>query len=300
MNDTRILLVDDDSSILELLSRYMSHFHFDHSTAVNGEDAVAKLKEEPFTIVLTDIMMPKMNGMELLEHISHNYPDIDVIMVTGYSQDFRFTDVIKAGASDFITKPFNADELEAKLKRVIREQELIKQLEYISTRDGLTNLYNRRYFDSKLHEETKRAWRQGYDIFLLFLDINKFKEYNDKLGHLAGDNVLIRVGDILQTCTRQNVDWAFRYGGDEFTVILADVNHNQSRTTAKRILEHYRNCQFSGTDLSIGIARFFHNDEHSWRADIDDLISRADRMAYKAKECGDLIQLDPGSESAPK
>jgi diguanylate cyclase (GGDEF)-like protein len=296
MNNVKILIVDDDPAVLELLAKYISRFQLDYSTAGNGEDAIRKLKEDSFTIVLTDIMMPKMNGMELLEHVKHNYPDINVIIVTGYSKDFTFTDVIKAGASDFIAKPFNADELEAKLKRVIREQELIHQLEYLSKRDGLTNLYNRRYFDIKLTEETKRGWRQGYEVFLLFIDINKFKGYNDKYGHLEGDKVLIKVGKILRDCIRKNVDWAFRYGGDEFAVILEDVDHEQSRTTAGRIHNQYHSCSFDDTDLSIGIARFFHKKENSWQADITNLINRADRMLYQAKESTAHIQLDPDSE----
>ncbi len=300
MNKVKILIVDDDPAVLELLADYMSQFQFDYSTAGDGEDAIRKLKKDTFTIVLTDIMMPKMNGMELLEHVNRNHPDINVIVVTGYSKDFTFTDVIKAGASDFITKPFNADELEAKLKRVIREQELIHQLEYLSKRDGLTNLYNRRYFDTRLTEETKRGWRQGYEVFLLFIDINKFKGYNDKYGHLEGDKVLIKVGEILHECIRGNVDWAFRYGGDEFAVILEDVDHKQSQTTAGRILDQYHSCSFGDTDLSIGIARFFHKKGNSWQADITNLISRADRMLYQAKKSTTPIQFDPDSEVEEK
>ena len=158
----KILLVDDDTSVLEVLADMIAIFGHDFNTAKDGIEAIAKLKKETFHIVLTDMIMPKIDGMDLLKHINTHYPKTKVMVVTGFERTFSYTDVIKAGASDFISKPFNTDELEAKINRLVREIELVSQLELLSISDGLTGLYNRRYFDTKIFEEARRAHRQDH------------------------------------------------------------------------------------------------------------------------------------------
>ena len=175
MQTNKILIVDDDQVTLELMGTYIASFGFDHDTASNGLEAVEKLKKNNFSIVFTDMIMPEMDGMLLLKHIRENYPKIGVIVITGYGHTFTYTDVIRAGASDFISKPFNADELEAKLNRLVRELNLVRQLERHSICDPLTDLYNRRYFNTKIVTEVQRADRQGYHIFLQLLDVDSLK-----------------------------------------------------------------------------------------------------------------------------
>jgi len=181
--DIRILLVDDDPMVLELLGISIGSLGFSYKSAADGLAALEEIKKEEFDIVITDMMMPRMDGMQLLRHIHGHYPRTGVIVVTGYTGTFSYTDVIRAGASDFISKPFNTDELEAKIKRILREQGLIRELEHLSLCDPLTDLFNRRHFDSRLREEAHRAERQKYDLFLLLLDIDNFKYYNDTYGH---------------------------------------------------------------------------------------------------------------------
>ena len=284
--DTRILIVDDDPLILEVLGTFISSLGHKYLAVEDGKKAVVALEERDYSIVITDMIMPKMDGMELLQHIQKNYPRIDVIVVTGYTGEFSYTDVIKAGASDFISKPFNTDELEAKLNRIIREQSLIRELERLSISDALTNLYNRRYFDVKLNEEVHRAHRQEYPVFLMLLDVDKFKEYNDSYGHQAGDKVLQALSHILAQCTRENVDWTFRIGGDEFAIIVPYTAKSQTVQVAERILQYYREYDFTKTSLSIGLAMFTRHDNTSWIEDVDTLVSKADEALYKAKEEG--------------
>ncbi len=296
MQTDKILIVDDDPVILELMGTYIESFGYEYDTAEDGQKAVEKLKSGEFTIVFTDMVMPSMDGMELLKNIREKYPKIGVIVITGYGHTFTYTDVIKAGASDFISKPFNADELEAKLNRIVREQTLVRQLEHHSICDALTDLYNRRYFDDKIVTEVHRADRQGYDIFMQLLDVDNLKGYNDETGHLGGDQLLQSVGNILQQSIRENVDWAFRYGGDEFGVIFTQVELKQIVAVAKRILEKYNKKKFEGTGLSIGIARFIRHQENSWTDDIADLVKRADNALYKAKNQGkNQVVLDESS-----
>ena len=215
----KILIVDDDPVLLNLLGNYISYFGLEFSTASDGQDAVEKLKKETFSVVITDMMMPKMDGMQLLQHIRSIYPQTNVIVVTGYDRTFTYTDVIKAGASDFIIKPFNSAELEAKINRILREQEMVSRLEFVSNCDPLTELFNRRYLDKKIKEEVRRSDRQGYSVFLIMLDVDSFKQYNDDHGHPEGDKLLIKVAKILKRCTRADVDLVFRHGGDEFSIM---------------------------------------------------------------------------------
>jgi diguanylate cyclase (GGDEF)-like protein len=282
----KILIVDDDPSIIEILTDLMSFFGYESKAVRNGKEAMAKLKENSYQIVLTDMMMPGISGMDLLKHINNNYPLTKVMVVTGFDRSFSFTDVIQAGASDFISKPFNTDELEAKINRLAREIGLVQQLERLSISDSLTDLYNRRYFDTKIQEEARRAHRQNHNLFLAVIDVDNLKEMNDKHGHLEGDKVLKSVGDILKQCIRENVDWPFRYGGDEFCVILTQVTLEQAQMTAERILKCFNENKPEVTGLSIGLARFIRSSEKDWTGDIDDLIKRADLALYKAKQTG--------------
>jgi diguanylate cyclase (GGDEF)-like protein len=294
----KILLVDDDPVVLDLMGTYISAFGYEYDIAGDGLEAVEKLKSDNFSIVFTDMIMPKMDGMLLLRHIRENYPSIGVIVITGYGHTFTYTDVIKAGASDFIGKPFNADELEAKLNRLVRELNLVKQLERHSICDSLTDLYNRRYFDTKIITEVQRADRQGYNIFLQLLDVDNLKGYNDSAGHPAGDELLKSVGRILRDSIRENVDWAFRFGGDEFGVVFTQVELKQIVTVANRILQKYNQQKFSGTGLSIGIAGFMRSPDNSWADDIKELVNRADKALYKAKGLGkNQIVLDEESSN---
>jgi diguanylate cyclase (GGDEF)-like protein len=285
-SDLKILLVDDDPSILEILADLMAIFGHEYETAKDGLEAIEKLKHDFFHIVLTDMMMPGMDGMDLLKYIHGNYPNIKVMVVTGYDRTFTYTDVIRAGASDFISKPFNTDELEAKINRLVREIELLRQLEILSISDGLTGLFNRRYFDTKIIEEARRAHRQSHDLFLAVLDVDNLKAINDKYGHIAGDKLLKSVGDIITHCIRENVDWPFRYGGDEFCVILTQVSQDQALKTSERFIQNFNEKKLPITGLSIGLAKFIRSKNKKWTDDIANLIKRADSALYKAKQTG--------------
>ena len=297
---TRILIVDDDPIILELLGISISSFGYEYSAAEDGLAALEKLKHEKFSLVITDMMMPNMDGMQLLQHIHEKYPNLGVIVVTGYTGTFSYTDVIKAGASDFISKPFNTDELEAKINRILREQKLITELKHLSRSDPLTNLYNRRFYDSKLKEETYRANRQKYPLFLGVIDVDKFKPYNDTKGHQAGDNILKTVSKILKDCTRDNVDWIFRIGGDEFVVITPQLTRDQAARVGQRILQSYNQYNFSPTTLSVGFAQFSRNPANKWSQDIKDFVSKADKAMYQAKAAGgNKVEFAPQQQAVP-
>ena len=125
----RILVVDDDQYILAIIVKVLSALGYECVAAVDGVEAVTRLKEAEFAVVITDMLMPKMNGMQLLAHIKAHHPGTDVLVITGHSETFIYSSIINAGGSDFILKPFDNDELAAKLARIFRERKLIRGLE---------------------------------------------------------------------------------------------------------------------------------------------------------------------------
>ncbi|MBU0482050.1 MAG: diguanylate cyclase [Proteobacteria bacterium] len=283
--NVKILIVDDDPLVLELLGISIKSFGFESIAANNGREAIDLLETNEFTMVITDMMMPEVDGMELLAHVRKRHPQTAVIVVTGYTGTFSYMDVIRAGANDFISKPFNSDELEAKIHRILNEQKLIKKLEYLSNCDPLTELFNRRFFDKKINDEAHRASRQKYPIFLFMLDVDEFKEYNDRFGHPEGDKVLMAIGDILRKCTRSDVDLLFRYGGDEFAIVSPHINRAQACAIGERILACFNQRSFANTGISLGLAEFVRSNA-LWAEDLADLVTRADKALYTAKSLG--------------
>jgi diguanylate cyclase (GGDEF)-like protein/PAS domain S-box-containing protein len=160
---------------------------------------------------------------------------------------------------------------------VTERKKMEEELWRLSITDSLTNLFNQRHFYTKINEEASRAKRMSYSLCLMVFDLDNFKKYNDKHGHLAGDTILKHVGEITANSIRKDVDTAFRYGGDEFAIILPSANKSDAATVAKRIRNSIRSLP-SDIDISLGIASF--NDH----ANITSMINAADRAMYAQKE----------------
>ncbi len=284
--DVVILIVDDDDLVLKTLNVLITSLGYSCLLASDGLEAVEILREKQCDLVLSDVLMPNMDGLELLAYVREKYPKIDVIVATGFSEQASYADVIKAGAIDFIKKPIDQAELEAKLDRAMRERKMVRELEQLSLSDTLTSVFNRRAFDQKFVHEVERAYRQDYSLFLAILDIDNFKDYNDRHGHLEGDKILISLGEILEECTRNNVDMAFRLGGDEFAVLLPQTSANQATEIVQRILLRYIESNYGKTTLSIGIVSCDRDPELELEEDINRMKERADKAMYEAKKSG--------------
>ncbi len=281
-----ILIVDDDELVRVTLNVLVSSLGYHCLTATGGKDALQVLGSEPVDLVLTDIVMPGMDGLELLARVKEAHPRVDVVMATGYSDRASYAEVIAAGAMDFIKKPIDQAELEAKLSRAFRERDMIRRLEQLSLSDGLTALWNRRAFEQRFTLEVERANRQGYQLFLAIVDIDGFKEFNDTFGHQEGDQVLISLARILEECTRTNVDMCFRLGGDEFGVLLPQTNGSQATEIVQRILLRYIEASFGKTTLSIGVVSCRRNMDMPASEDEQRMKKRADQAMYDAKNSG--------------
>jgi diguanylate cyclase (GGDEF)-like protein len=293
-----ILCVDDDGEIRALLEEVIGHLGHTSATAMDGVEAMDKLSKDHFDIVVTDLCMPRMDGIELIKQIKSTFDDVDVIAVTGYQVKYKYTDVIDLGASDFISKPFNLNELEAKINRILRERSLRQELKRLSTRDGLTGLYNRRHFDENLRREASRAFRQHYDMFLLLIDIDHFKAYNDSYGHRKGDSLLKELAKLMSYHIRANVDSAYRYGGDEFAVIVPHASPEQAIMVAERLRSKFNQGEVGFTSLSIGIAKL-EGEIDNLEDELETLLGEADRSLYSAKQNGGDRICAGGTHSHP-
>jgi len=253
MNSVNILIVDDNDLVLETLNLLISsNGHICH-VANDGLEAAHMLVANSYDLVVTDVKMPRMNGVELLQRIKRHHPDTDVIITTGYSKRASYSDAIEAGAIDYINKPINHAELKAKLARALRDRTMRLKLEQLSIHDNLTSLFNMQGFDIHLAREIERAARQRYPIFLATLNIDNFKEYIDKHGHQSGDELLLTFVKILTDCTRNSVDTCCRTGESTFSVILPQTNGDQATEIVQRILLKFVECCFDITSLSIGV-----------------------------------------------
>ncbi|MEJ2429516.1 MAG: diguanylate cyclase [Deltaproteobacteria bacterium] len=294
-----ILAVDDDPEIRDILHEILTHLGHTSVTAVDGLDALEKLSEHHFDMVITDLRMPRMDGIELIKRIKAGFDDVDVIALTVYGTEYNYTEVIGVGASDFIDKPFNVNELEAKINRIIRERSQRAELKQLSTRDGLTGLYNRRYFENNLRHEAIRAFRQNYNLYLLFIDLDNLKGYNDYYGHQQGDDLLRQLGKMILGNIRRDVDTAYRYGGDEFAVVLPHAGRQQALMVAERLFTEYNKRDLTLTSLSIGLAKLKGTDD-TLEGDLQTFIREADQALYRAKTSpGNQLCDDQGKSYLP-
>ncbi|MFO7783133.1 MAG: GGDEF domain-containing protein [Thermodesulfobacteriota bacterium] len=271
-----VLVVDDNSIVQETLLRLLETIGFNAEAVSSGHEALQVLEERPFTFLVTDMKMPEMDGMHLIKAARSRYPDLGIIAMTGYSEGYRYVDVINAGASDFIKKPFDIEELEAKIRRIINERTLLEELNRLSVTDSLTGLYNHRRFYNRLREEVVRAGRQGRNLAIILIDLDDFKAYNDEHGHLAGDEILRDVGNIIQKCIREGVDTGYRYGGDEFAVILIDADAEVASTIVDRLHKSFN--EYGKIKASFGVELF------DGKMTETELVDRADHALYENKQ----------------
>ena len=270
-----VLVVDDEDIVREPITAMLQHLGFKVDSAGSGNEALEKFKENSYTFLMTDIRMPGIDGLELIRTVKREYPSVCAIAMTGYSMEYKYVETINAGATDFVNKPFGIEEIEAKFKRGIIERNIRQELNRLSITDSLTGLYNQRHFYDRLNEEIVRAERQNHNLALILLDLDDFKHYNDNFGHLAGDDLLQRVGAVINLKMRQNVDSGYRYGGDEFAVMLIEADQAVAEMMSNRIKSGIlEDCHITA---SSGFAAFKQG------LNPEALVGEADRRLYEDK-----------------
>ena len=301
---SRILIVEDNPGLNEILRKIVESEGYDAASAFTGNEALKALKEHgPFDLVLLDVMLPDpdsptgggIDGFEVCQRIKSD-PESDepmIFLVTVKDQPEDIMRGIDAGADDYITKPFNTTLLLAKIKAMLRIKNLSVELkkknlllEEMALTDGLTGIPNYRFFIENLEEEVKRGRRYKTPFSLIILDLDNFKEINDNHGHRHGDFVLQEVANRLQHGLRET-DILARYGGDEFALLLTQTDLDGGKSVAEQVLEKFSSSVSANgiehqIEASIGLVSHDSLKEISG----DDLIIAADNALYTAKEMG--------------
>lgn len=291
-----VMVVDDDPAILRLTRKYLSDDGFEVVTCSSGIEAMACLVKEPWHILLLDLRLGDIDGSQLCQIVKSDprFAGRHVIIVSANSDPLQKVALLDLGADDYVTKPFHPAELVARVRAAARLFEVQKKLIDVndtltrsSKLDGLTQLYNHKYFQEKIAHEYEAAVRYERPLSVAMIDIDWFKNVNDTFGHAVGDRVLSAIAAALVAETRAS-DVCARYGGDEFALILRETRLDAALHCANRIAEAARSMRIEIADtmvhvsVSIGLAALPQRRIHSAK----EMVDYADRALYRAKRSG--------------
>jgi two-component system, cell cycle response regulator len=286
--DMKTLIVEDDLMQRRFLQVMLSRNGRDVMTASDGRQAWEILQKERIQIVITDWMMPEMSGPELIQHIrTANFPYYTYLMLlTSKNAQNSIVEGLKAGADDYLIKPFDQNELMARLAIGERILNLEERLERMATHDTLTNLLNRRALYAGAQIELSRAARENSTVSMILLDIDHFKSVNDVYGHPCGDKALCLMAETLLQ-NKRDYDLLGRWGGEEFMVLLPRTSVSDAVKVAERFRSEIEtadlpmtNNRFLKFTASLGISNT------AAAGDLDTLIHQADEALYAAKNSG--------------
>ena len=290
----RVLIVDDDPTNRHLLSAMLLNTRHEFDEAPDGKTAWELLQKETINLVITDWMMPDMDGVELIDNIRKaNFPHyIYVILLTARSTKADIVKGLEAGADDYLIKPFDLDELRARVNianRIIdlerRQHESLERMQKMATHDSLTDLFNRRALYDIAENELARARRDNKPVSLVMMDIDHFKNVNDEYGHNIGDQALRRVATIILEKIR-GYDTAGRWGGEEFLLVLPVTYLEEARQIAERVRQGIESAKIQlqggkhlNLQASFGVSTAMPEDLLTF----DLLVHQADEALYDAK-----------------
>ena len=255
-SENRVLVVDDDSSILGVIAEVLQDDGYKVTTADSGEEAIEALKNNEFALVMTDIRLPGINGVEVLEHVKVARPRTNVIMITSHASLDMVIKALQHGAYDYLLKPFedlslistaakravdsfNLDldrsQLIRSLKSSNEELARVNQILHgLAIRDGLTDLYNHRYINEVLDKQIEIASIEDAELSLIFVDVDNFKKFNDEHGHQNGDVILRELSSLMRENVREK-DIVARWGGEEFVVVCPNTDRGSAAILAESL-----------------------------------------------------------------
>lgn len=303
MSKARILLVEDSELQARSALKFLEKDGYEVQWAKDGKAAITLIKTHPIDIVLLDLVLPDMTGNQLCHWLRQNEDTkgIPIIMLTVKSEVKDKVASLEAGADDYLPKPYNEIELNARIYACLRTkalqdglrqnnvmlENLLKKVAVLASTDYLTGLYNRRQFEKVIKKEYLRAVRYNEPLTCFMLDLDNFKMINDSFGHSAGDTVLKEVSQVITACLRE-IDHIARWGGEEFIVALPKTDREGALTPASRILKAVSEYHVSilpyeeRITFSIGIATIPEPSITTF----EQLIHKADEALYRAKKNG--------------
>jgi diguanylate cyclase (GGDEF)-like protein len=279
MHQGRVLIVDDDENLLKFIKTALESEGYQCETVMNPVSALEVISKHTFDMMITDVVLPEMSGLELTKKAKKMKPHMAIIIATGYIDAFSYDEAIEAGASDFLKKPFTVKELTARAKHV----KIVEEMRNLALRDELTGLYNRRGFFALIEHQMKVAKRKKTGMFLLYADLDDLKSINDTWGHQEGDAALIETAHILRKNYRES-DLIARIGGDEFVVFPAGTSDDDSEKILDRLHNAFRDYRIQNNprfklSISAGMS-LYHPDAP---CSIDELLALGDASMYERK-----------------
>ncbi|AFZ47117.1 response regulator receiver modulated diguanylate cyclase [Cyanobacterium stanieri PCC 7202] len=290
-----ILAVDDNSINRIMLEKILAKAGYQIKVLADSEEFLNMIGSVKPDLMLLDLMMPKIDGLELCRLIKAkaNYKEVPIIFLTASDSKDNVIEAFRSGAVDYVTKPFNNEELLARIKTHIelkftRDQlrKALVDLEKLATTDELTEIANRRHFLNLATREFNIAKRQKRSFSMIIFDIDHFKNINDNYGHPVGDIAIKLVAQKCQQSIRGE-DLCARWGGEEFIVVVSDTLIDAAKRVANRIRREIASISLPIDDhnfkitVSVGIAQYQENDKS-----LDQIVSRADKALYRAKNNG--------------
>ncbi|MSR18231.1 MAG: diguanylate cyclase [Phycisphaerales bacterium] len=284
----KLLVIDDSELIHRLLRVRLQGERIEIHGASNPRDGLKMAKHLKPDVILLDIDMDEMDGFEVIQHLK---ADIDtqgiaVIFISASGEQAHKIRGLDLGAVDFISKPFDVPELKARVRSAIRVQQLIRMLEEKAQIDGMTGLWNHKYFDRRIADEVAESVRHNKKLSLVMTDLDRFKGLNDFYGHPFGDKVIERFSNILTS--GRTSDIACRYGGEEFAVILTNTNSDEAAEVAERYRVAFEASVWADHPDMVVTASFGVCDisRLTGAPTAETLIHAADAALYRAKQGG--------------
>ncbi len=292
----RILIVDDSRLIAHVAKTILTKQGHEVILAQDGLAGLQAAKSEHPDLILLDLIMPVMDGYQVCQGLKEedSTKEIPIIMLTSKAEPADKVKGLELGALDYVVKPFDEGELIARVNIQLRLKQLYevlqeknRQLRELANRDGLTGLYNHRYFHEQLSKDFLRARRYHESLSCILLDIDYFKKFNDTYGHQTGDIVLSTLGQVIRDSIRDS-DFAARYGGEEFALVLYHADRPTAINVAERLRQMVEHCEVRDKDhvlhvtISLGVATF----PHEQISNPKQIVECADKALYKAKENG--------------
>jgi diguanylate cyclase (GGDEF)-like protein len=298
--DFPILVVEDDPVSRRLLEMNLTKAGYAVVAVENGRKAIEQFRKNFYPIILTDWMMPEMDGLGLCQAIRQTKTEgyVFIILLTSRGSKDDIVSGLESGADDYLTKPFNQAELVARLKsgiRILNLEKSLKQanaeIKYLSITDPLTECYNRGFLTEHLNGEIQRSMRYGHPLSIVLCDIDFFKKINDKYGHQAGDQVLKSFVQTIRESIRGRVDWVVRYGGEEFLIVLPETNCDGARVMAERLCQKVAQNKLDIDGHQITITASFGGtccckETPACKATLEAIVKRADELLYLSKSTG--------------
>jgi len=309
----RVLYVEDNAEAREAVSELLLHFFDEVILAEDGQDGLEKFRNTHFDMVISDIKMPKMDGIEMMKIIRQEKPEVAIVIATAHQESEYLLECIRCSVDGYLLKPIDIDQLEEAILKVsnqiycdrasqvyeenlqkqvqerTRELELAhKELMEMVNRDPMTGLYNRRYFNEISNILFQIAKRENTALSALMIDIDRFKLINDEHGHLVGDIVLKKIASVMLEMTRKS-DIVVRFGGEEFVILLPSTDVKGALLTAQKIREEIESIVLKDENtkeirftVSIGVSTCDCQND----INIEELVHRIDVAMYDAKRSG--------------